>query len=644
MDASPPPSPPPGALPRLSAQRRSALVTLAVVLIVIAIQWIALRQYRAIELEQAGTAFERIVDQSTVSLTQQTAQYQNALLGLRAFYFASDKVSAAEFDRYVRSLDIEHALPGLRAFAFNRDIRGEERQAYLSWVRSQLSKYDPIYTNFEIYPTATGYRHHVVESIHPALGNLRSLGYDLLSNDIRRLTIEHARNRGFAATPPIRLQQAPNAIAVLMIAPVSVSSWDGTHSSRHTVAASFLVSELVNTAIAPTLRRHFHLQIDDQGPDDEPGVHAELLFEDPQAVAADANSLPPLIRTHLFGGRRWEMRFTPRNGGIGLIPAPVVIALLLGGAVMAGTISHLVQQRIRRAARHRALARQASDCVLELDAAGIVRSADNSVTRITGVPASRWQGRPLWESVAEQDADAAEQHFREVVTHGKSVALECRVPGPDSTPRWVEIRLGNHLQRRNIGAVLAQISDIDTRKEAEAEIARLAFFDPLTQLPNRRLLEQRAELTFSAARRHRGRAAVLVLDLDGFKQINDQAGHATGDAVLATVAQRLLAAVRDSDTVARLGGDEFVILLGEPANEVDVRAAAARLTRDMALPLNVDGRNWFVSASIGMAMYPDHGLRFAELLSLADIAMYRSKRGGSGLSTLADPPAGAVLG
>lgn len=638
MDTRPPPSASPGAAPQLTARRRSALVTAAVVLAVIGVQWLALRQYRAIELEQAGEAFERIIDQSTVSLTQQTAQYQNALLGLRAFYFASDKVSAAAFDRYARALDIEHALPGLRAFAFNRDIRGEEQQDYLRWVRTQLSRHDPIYTNFEIYPTVSGYRHHVVESIHPPLGNLRSLGYDLLSNDIRSLTIEHARNRGFAATPPIRLQQAPNAIAVLMIAPVSTSNWDGTHSTRHTVAASFLVSELVKTAIAPTLRRHFHLQITDLGPDHEPGTQPALLFEDERPLTDTHPALAPLMRTHIFGGRLWEMRFTPRDPGVGLVPIPIVVAFLLGGALMAGMISHLAQQRARRAARHQALARQASDCVLELDATGVVRTADESADRITGLSAARWQGRTLWDAVAADDAEAVENGFRNVVARGKPFALECRVVGADATPHWVEIRLGNQLRRREIGAVLAQISDIETRKQAEAEIERLAFFDPLTQLPNRRLLEQRAEMTFSAARRHCGRAAVLVLDLDGFKQINDQAGHATGDAVLATIAQRLLAAVRDSDTVARLGGDEFVILLGEPANETDVLAAAARLARDMALPLNVEGRNWFVSASIGMALYPDHGLHFAELLSLADIAMYRSKRSGSGLSMMADPP------
>ncbi|PKO79832.1 MAG: hypothetical protein CVU19_15775 [Betaproteobacteria bacterium HGW-Betaproteobacteria-13] len=621
----------------LPARRRSALITAAVVAAVIALQWLALQQYQEVEASRSERAFARTVDQATVSLIQQTVLYQNAVLGLRAHYLGSDEVTVAEFARYARALEIEQAVPGLRAFAFNREVSEDDREAYVKWVRKTLSDYDPAYASFDIYPVEPGHTHHVVETIHPPLGNQRSLGYDLMSSDVRRLAIARARSHGFAATPPIRLQQAPNAVAVLILAPVSTPGWNGHFSNQQTVAASFLVNDLINTAIAPALRRRFHLQIVDLGAEEGLDTYPAVLFEDD---AIDNESLPyrqTLHRTHIYGGRRWDIRFTPRNVELNLIPMPVIVLLMLGGALMAGTITHLGQQRIRRAARNQALADQALDCVLEIDADGLVRSADASTARITGLPRAQWEGRPLWNNVVEEDVDAVRTGFGKVVTEGAPVALECRLLRPNDEARWVEMRLGNQLAKRTIGAVLAQVSDINARKQAEAEIERLAFFDPLTKLPNRRLLEQRAEMTFSAARRHRGRAALLVIDLDGFKQINDNAGHATGDTVLATVATRLQLALRDSDTVARLGGDEFVILLGQPANEVDVRAAAGRLTRDLALPLNVDGRNWFVRASIGMAMFPDHGTSFAELLSRADAAMYRSKRSGSGLNTMAGP-------
>lgn len=616
---------------------RSHLVTCCVVVLVGCTQWLALDQYRATERERAALAFARIVDQATVSLTQQTSLYQNALIGLRAHYLGSDTVSTAEFARYARALDIEQTVPGLRAFAFNREVRDGERAAYTGWIRRSLADYDPAYAGFEIYPDESGHDHHVVEAIFPPLGNQRSLGFDLMSSAVRRQAIERARSHGFAATQPIRLQQAPNTLAVLILAPVTTPGWNGTLSADNTVAASFLVQDFVSSSIAPTLRKRFFLKIVDLGPDDARDAEPIVLFEDEgsNAIELEQSRRDTLHRVHLFGGRRWDIRFSAREADRALVPLPAILALMATITLIAAAAAHLAQQRIRRNARNHALVSQTSDCVLEIDSTGIVTRADASALRITGLSPARWTGQPLWQPMQETDAGMVEDEFRALIAEGLPRVLTCQIVSEDATPRWIEIRLGNCLKRRAVRAVLAQISDIGPRKQAEAEIARLAFFDPLTELPNRRLLEQRAELTFSNARRQRGRAAVLVIDLDGFKQINDNAGHAIGDAVLARVASRLQFALRDSDTVARLGGDEFVVLLGQPANEVDVRAAANRLSRDLALPLNVEGRNWFVTASIGMAMYPDHGTNFAELLSKADAAMYRAKRSGSGLSSMA---------
>lgn len=616
--------------PLRSVLQRDRVVTLLVMLGVCMLQYVAWQAYRGLEQEQAQATFARTVDQAALSLTRQTEQYRSALLGLRALYVASDSVTGHEFSRYAQALGRAEGLQGVRAFAFNRDLPAHARDTYISALRKNLGSADAAYAAFDIYPPSDLDRLHVVEMIHPPIGNQRSLGYDLNTSDIRRAAIARARDRGFAATPPLRLQQAPEAIAVLMLAPVV--NQDG--APAHTVAASFLVSDLVNAAITPTLRQQFHLQITDLGADSELHGPGEMLYED-TPVTSQQPLQPAVYRDYNFGGRQWQMRFIARNPDTTPIPTASLILLSIGGILMAGAISHLVQQRVHRAARHRALASMASDCVLEVNALGTVTSAGESTTRITGLVPACWQGHALWFNIVDEDAEVVEKTFRDCIAERKPVTLECRVKRSDDSAQWVEMRLDNHLDHHAIHSVLVQVSDIDARKQAEAEVARLAFFDPLTGLPNRRLLEQRAELTFSTAKRHRGRAAVIVLDLDGFKQINDNAGHAVGDIVLSTIARRLQAAVRDSDTVARLGGDEFAILLGEPANEVDVRAAANRLARDLNLPLNANGRNWFVSASIGIALYPDNGELFSELLSLADAAMYRSKRNGNGLISLA---------
>ena len=176
------------------------------------------------------------------------------------------------------------------------------------------------------------------------------------------------------------------------------------------------------------------------------------------------------------------------------------------------------------------------------------------------------------------------------------------------------------------------------RSQTDAANAALALdaalqsaeLDVLTRLPNRLLLRDRFERALIAARRHGGRLALLFLDIDGFKQINDSLGHAAGDAVLQRVALNLLAAVRDADTVCRYGGDEFVVLLTEIAQADDAAQVARKLAAALALPALAGGVPVTLSASIGISIYPDDGPDADTLLGQADAAMYRAKRLGQG--------------
>jgi diguanylate cyclase (GGDEF)-like protein/PAS domain S-box-containing protein len=150
--------------------------------------------------------------------------------------------------------------------------------------------------------------------------------------------------------------------------------------------------------------------------------------------------------------------------------------------------------------------------------------------------------------------------------------------------------------------------------------------DQLTDLPNRRLFNDRLENALMRARRSRGRLALLYLDLDKFKQVNDQLGHATGDALLQEVARRLKRCVRDSDTVARIGGDEFVVLLESAGLEADAAGVAAKICDTVGQPALIGGQRLEVLPSIGIAFYPDHASSGETLLKYADEAMYKAKR------------------
>lgn len=167
------------------------------------------------------------------------------------------------------------------------------------------------------------------------------------------------------------------------------------------------------------------------------------------------------------------------------------------------------------------------------------------------------------------------------------------------------------------------------QKRAEARLAHLAYHDALTDLPNRVLLNDRIQQAVLVADRNHEQLAVMVLDLDGFKAINDSLGHYAGDRVLQEVASRLRSTLRDADTVARLGGDEFALVL--PRTErVGAALTASKLLRQLSRPLTVDGRPFAISGSIGIARFPDHGSNPEDLLRNADIAMYVAKSGGLG--------------
>ena len=167
----------------------------------------------------------------------------------------------------------------------------------------------------------------------------------------------------------------------------------------------------------------------------------------------------------------------------------------------------------------------------------------------------------------------------------------------------------------------------------------LAQQDPLTGLGNRRLLTKRISAALSNARRNENAMAVVYLDLDGFKQINDTMGHGTGDAVLKIVARRLESVVREEDTVARVGGDEFMIALWQVANAGDVATVAAKLVEIVSQPYNIENRRLIVTTSAGVGIYPDHGEDADALMKSADNALYEAKRAGKNAFRIAQQPA-----
>jgi diguanylate cyclase (GGDEF)-like protein/PAS domain S-box-containing protein len=268
---------------------------------------------------------------------------------------------------------------------------------------------------------------------------------------------------------------------------------------------------------------------------------------------------------------------------------------------------------------------------VSVDLAGIITYLNPVAERMTGWPAAEAIGRPLPEVMRLVDADTREQAPDPLTQAMRSdadaaVGDTCLLVSRDGRESAIEDTASPIHDRtgRVTGAVIV-FHDVGAARELSRQMSQLAQHDVLTGLPNRMLLADRLDRAIAAARRHGHPLAVLFLDLDHFKHINDRLGHAAGDQVLQTVARRLVASVRRSDTVSRLGGDEFVVLLSEVTCADDASFTASNLLAAIAVPQRVENWDLQVTTSLGIGLYPADGLEPEILLRKADFAMLRAK-------------------
>ncbi len=315
-----------------------------------------------------------------------------------------------------------------------------------------------------------------------------------------------------------------------------------------------------------------------------------------------------------------------------------LLAVVLAAAVSRAAEFEAKREQVEALARFEATFEGALAGMTLFDMRGRILDANCAMQELIGLERDALVGRHVFSVVHPEDHELVRWELERNGDGVDSFRLEHRLMTNDGQTRWVDASISfvRDLGGRR-GFAVSMVQDVTQRKEAEAALVaqaelneHQALHDALTGLANRTLFRDRIDLAVKSARRTGARVAVLMMDLDRFKEINDSLGHAAGDELLVELGTRMRDALRASDTVARLGGDEFGVLLPDATIPDDVLAVVDRIRAEIGQPVIVQGLPLVLEASIGISLYPDDGDDVESLLKRADLAMYQAKDENSG--------------
>jgi diguanylate cyclase (GGDEF)-like protein/PAS domain S-box-containing protein len=310
---------------------------------------------------------------------------------------------------------------------------------------------------------------------------------------------------------------------------------------------------------------------------------------------------------------------------------------LLGGdpEILEGTVIDITDRKraedaLRESeARYRLMTENSTDMISRTSNKGIILYASDASRRLLGYEPSELTGRSFLDFVFEADRDEV-RHLSSLIHESGPTTFAYRVEKKDGSLIWFETtsRSLRDVVTGDIREIVGVSRDITERKNVEEQIEFQAYHDALTGLPNRRLFRDRLTIALAHARRLKRPLAVMFLDLDRFKVVNDTLGHSVGDELLKAIGLRLQASLREEDSIARMGGDEFTVLLADLKSSEQAAKIALKVLDTIAQPLQIEGTELFITTSIGIALFPNDGETAEVLLANADHAMYRAKDAG----------------
>jgi len=320
-----------------------------------------------------------------------------------------------------------------------------------------------------------------------------------------------------------------------------------------------------------------------------------------------------------------------------------ILAAQVAMAIGRETMTEAFHAR-RGEARFQTLVQNASDVILIVRPDTTITYCTPSANRILGYPDGSLEGRQFTTLLHPDDIEQALAGYTSVAFRaGASISAKWRIRHCDGSWRYVEVTTTNLLSEPTLEGIVLTLRDVSERTDLEEELKHQAFHDALSGLANRALFRDRLEHALARAARSKTSLAVLFLDLDDFKLVNDTLGHTAGDALLVAVAGRLLQSLRSGDTAARFGGDEFAILLEETTGPEEACQAAERLISGLRTPIVIDDHEIQVRASVGIALSQAGRKDPTELMQAADVAMYAAKAHGKGCYEVYQPDLQAAI-
>ncbi|WP_372873136.1 diguanylate cyclase domain-containing protein [Shewanella sp.] len=577
--------------------------------------------------------------QQSVTQIQAKLETQETLLLQTAALFLQDNnnlVSRDEFSRFASRLLSRY--PMIQALSYTPRVTDAQKDAFIASQQLELPQFTITERTPEGLITPAGVRdfYYPVTYIEPLAGNKEALGFDLASNSLRMDAIIKAKQTGeLIASAPLQLvQEKQNQKGVLLF--MAVNPTDPFSN----VVTSVLRMGNFMTALLPHLRPHLYMRLIDI--DAQSTLYDNFGPEQPAALFSESLN---------FGGRsyRFETAPTPLYNdmhrgwqswgllAIGILSTGLLSALLLLTTGYTAKIEAQVKDRTRKLSdsefRWKFALEGSGDGVWDWDIPNGKVFFSRRWKEMLGYDQAEIKSNvDEWKTRLHPDDKAATLNALQANLDGITpiYTIEHRLRCRDGSWKWILDR-GMVVSRDAQGQPLRVIgtqTDITERKLHEQLVQRLAHYDNLTGLPNRSLFDDRFRQHLAAAKRYQRSMAVLFIDLDNFKPVNDDLGHHWGDELLKQAASRMQSCVREADTLSRIGGDEFVIILPTINSAKDAIRVAEKIRCILNEPFQLDIHQISISSSIGLALYPDDGLDELELLKKADTAMYAAKAAG----------------